>query len=266
MLKKTNQGWTIISEEALENFVYIHLHVLLDLKPLKCQYTVNGEICDILALGRLGELVILELKNSEDRYVVQQLTRYYANLIEKKPLQDEVNYNLPIRLIAIAPGFHRHNWIDREYSKLEIDFFQFKIVDSEEKIYFNIDGLNEQRTVEMKFPEHKSLENSQVEENWQERVHRILYEYVRIRHGSKLGLLDLTPEELSRVTSLPKSKGAKIFKIILQELTEKGNNKQVSVRVTSSIKVGEFRWWVRHNIPTATGVITPSGQGWRWRS
>lgn len=264
MLRKSGKHWKFLSEEALENFVYIHLCVLLDLKPFKRQYTVNREICDILALGKSGELVILELKNSEDRYVVQQLTRYYANLVEKRPLPDTINYNLPVRLIAIAPKFHRHNWIDREYSKLDVEFLQFEIVDREQNKSFKLKGLNTEKSVEIKFSEQKNSATSQAEEKLEERVHRILYEYVRIRQGSKLGLIDLTPEELSQVSDRSNSKGAKTFKIILRELTEKGNYKQVSVRVPSTIKVREFRWWIRNNIPTAKGIITPSGGGWRW--
>jgi RecB family endonuclease NucS len=42
-------------------------------------------VCDILAIDAQHQLHILELKNSEDRYLIQQLTRYYANLQEVKP-------------------------------------------------------------------------------------------------------------------------------------------------------------------------------------
>jgi RecB family endonuclease NucS len=52
-------------------------------------------------------LVVLELKNGEDRYVVQQLTRYYDALLEHKPFADRVDYDRPVRLIAITPKFHR---------------------------------------------------------------------------------------------------------------------------------------------------------------
>ncbi|MBC6435444.1 hypothetical protein FM036_38660 [Nostoc sp. HG1] len=55
------------------------------------------------------QLVVLELKNAEDRYIVQQLTRYYDALKEVKPLEDEIDYQQPISLIAIKPNFHRDN-------------------------------------------------------------------------------------------------------------------------------------------------------------
>ncbi|MBC6435548.1 DUF91 domain-containing protein [Nostoc sp. HG1] len=66
---------------------------------------VNGQICDILALRENKQLVVLELKNAEDRYIVQQLTRYYDALKEVKPLEDEIDYQQPISLIAIKPNF-----------------------------------------------------------------------------------------------------------------------------------------------------------------
>ncbi|MFN8903611.1 MAG: endonuclease NucS domain-containing protein, partial [Pseudanabaena sp.] len=95
--------------------------------PLKQQYISNGEICDILAVDDDKGLVILELKNVEDRYLIQQLTRYYANLLEEKPFSQEVDYSRPVRLIAIAPNYHRHNLIDRNHSRLNFELFQFSV-------------------------------------------------------------------------------------------------------------------------------------------
>jgi len=42
------------------------------------QHYINGNYCNILALGEQRNLVIIELKNDDDRYVVQQITRYYS--------------------------------------------------------------------------------------------------------------------------------------------------------------------------------------------
>jgi hypothetical protein len=53
---------------------------------------------------------------------VSQLTRYYESLLRLKPFQSEVNYDLPIHLVAVAPTFHRHNWVDKAHSKLVIEF------------------------------------------------------------------------------------------------------------------------------------------------
>ncbi|HEY9749677.1 MAG TPA: hypothetical protein V6C63_13415, partial [Allocoleopsis sp.] len=91
----------------------------------------SGEICDILAVDDHQGLAILELKNVEDRYLIQQLTRYYANLVEEQPFQQDIDYSRPIRLIAIAPSYHRHNVVDSEYSKLEFELLQFSVIKDE---------------------------------------------------------------------------------------------------------------------------------------
>ncbi|HEY9815019.1 MAG TPA: endonuclease NucS domain-containing protein, partial [Candidatus Obscuribacterales bacterium] len=91
-LHKTPSGWGFISEAALEKFIWTNLKQLFGVIPLKQQYVSNGEICDILAVDDDKGLVILELKNVEDRYLIQQLTRYYANLLEEKPFSQEVDY------------------------------------------------------------------------------------------------------------------------------------------------------------------------------
>jgi RecB family endonuclease NucS len=84
-LRKTGAGWEFESEEALESFVEIHLQDLLGLTIIKRQYTINEQRCDIIAVDEQRRLVVLELKNCEDRYIVQQLTRYYDVLRETKP-------------------------------------------------------------------------------------------------------------------------------------------------------------------------------------
>lgn len=118
-LRKTGQGWEFSSEAALEDFVWANLKQLLGLVPLERQYSVKGEVCDILAIDNNQKLVVIELKNTEDRYLVQQLTRYYDNLLEKKPFKEQLDYEEPVRLVAVAPSFHKHNLIDRKYNKLE---------------------------------------------------------------------------------------------------------------------------------------------------
>ncbi|MEO0374488.1 MAG: recombinase RecB [Cyanobacteria bacterium P01_A01_bin.17] len=131
-LRKVSEGWEFSSELALEDFIWERLEDLLQLRPFQRQYAVIGEICDILALTPEQQLVILELKNTEDRYIIQQLTRYYANLLEEKPFTDTIDYKKPIRLIAIAPTFHRHNYIDRQYSRLTFEFIQVKVIQTDQ--------------------------------------------------------------------------------------------------------------------------------------
>jgi RecB family endonuclease NucS len=130
-IRKALSGWVFGSEALLEDFVWSNLQPLFGLTPLKRQYYCNNEVSDILAIDDRGGLVILELKNVEDRYLIQQLTRYYANLLEEKPFSQEIDYSLPPRLIAIAPNYHRHNLIDKNHSRLDFELFRFSITGDE---------------------------------------------------------------------------------------------------------------------------------------
>jgi RecB family endonuclease NucS len=140
-LHKTSHGWGFTSEAALENFIWENLTQLFGLKPLKRQHNSCGEICDILAVDENKRLVILELKNAEDRYLIQQLTRYHANLLEEKPFSTEIDYSRPTRLVAIAPSYHRHNLIDKEHSRLYFELLQFSVEKDEDVFSLVINGL-----------------------------------------------------------------------------------------------------------------------------
>ena len=141
-LKKTGSGWEFANEEALEDFVEVHLQSLLGLTVIKRQFTVNEQRCDIIAVDENKRLVVLELKNGEDRYVVQQLTRYYDALLDHKPFADRVDYDLPVRLIAIAPKFHRDNFTDRKYHGLFFQFLQFAIVLSDDNLNLQLKDVD----------------------------------------------------------------------------------------------------------------------------
>lgn len=65
-LRKTGTGWEFVSEEAVEDFVEAHLESLLGLTLIKRQFTVNEQRCDIIAVDENKQLVVVELKNSED--------------------------------------------------------------------------------------------------------------------------------------------------------------------------------------------------------
>jgi RecB family endonuclease NucS len=157
-LKKTGERWDFPSEAVLEDFAWANLPQLLGLTPLKRQYSINNQFCDILALGKNKQLVVLELKNTEDRYIVQQLTRYYHALLEEKPLFEEINYEQAIRLIAIAPSFHRNNYTDRKYNHLSIEFLQFQLLTDNDKCYVQIKDLDNEKVsqVEILYQEKPS--------------------------------------------------------------------------------------------------------------
>ena len=141
-LRQTGQRWEFESEATLEDFVWGNLKKLLNLTPLKRQYYVKGQICDIIAADKNKRLVILELKNGEDRYIVQQLTRYYDALLEGKPFQEDIDYGQPVHLIAITPSFHKDNLIDRKYNHLSIDFLKFEILTDNNNLYFHFKNID----------------------------------------------------------------------------------------------------------------------------
>jgi RecB family endonuclease NucS len=151
-LRKTGSGWEFANEEALEDFVEVHLQSLLSLTVIKRQFTVNEQRCDIIAVDENKRLVVLELKNGEDRYVVQQLTRYYDALLEHKPFADRVDYAQPVRLIAIAPKFHRDNFTDRKYHGLFFQFLQLAVIQNQEKFYLHLKDIDTQETAQIEIP------------------------------------------------------------------------------------------------------------------
>lgn len=144
MISKTLDGWKFVSEAALEKFIWTNLQELLGITPFKQQHSCNGEISDILAIDNNQRLAIIELKNIEDRYIIQQLTRYYANFLVEKPFPQEIDYSLPVRLIAIAPNYHRHNLIDREHSSISFELFQFLITSHNQNFDFLLQELGQE--------------------------------------------------------------------------------------------------------------------------
>jgi len=114
-------------ESDLEELLWQNLDHLNNLIPLAQQHYVGGQYCDILAIDANKRLHIIELKIYEDRYVIQQLTRYYDALIKEKSFQDKIDYSQPIKLIAILPTIHRDNLIDIKYSRLNFDLLTYKI-------------------------------------------------------------------------------------------------------------------------------------------
>jgi hypothetical protein len=125
------------SEIVLENFIWDNLNSLLRLTPLKRQYWMPGQYHDILGLSE-DQLSIIELKNQQDRYVTHQITRYFHSIKESQPFSEKVNYSKPIRLIVIAPSFHEDNFVQRKYTSLNIDFFQFNIIEENGENYFEL--------------------------------------------------------------------------------------------------------------------------------
>lgn len=272
ILKKVDGDWQFASENNLEDFVWANLNSLFGLSPLKRQYTVYGDICDILALDENSRLVILELKNVEDRYIVQQLTRYYHSLLQEKPLQQQINYQLPIRLIAVAPRFHRHNWIDREYHKLSFEFMSFTISQQQNDIYLQLTDLDTKKVSQVKIIDVYFVKKVKVSQSngivftetggvtYTKAVNDILSYYVLVKNAYKLGVPELESTEIERLNNQGyPAKVTKVFKIRVEEKRAKTGFREVSIRVPSSIRVWEFTLWVSERVPTVIGIITPTG-------
>jgi RecB family endonuclease NucS len=157
-LHKNSGSWEFASEAALEKFFWANLQDIFDFTPLKQQYASGGEICDILAIGKSRELVILELKNTEDRYLIQQLTRYCANLLEERPFSQEIDYSQPVRLIGIAPSYHRHNLIDRDHSRLSFELLEFSVIEDNSTFFFVLNQTGGEASSERIFIPYQPIE------------------------------------------------------------------------------------------------------------
>lgn len=127
MLIEKDGQWQFESEATFERLLWQNLEEWLNFQPLARQLRMCGEPCDIIARSSKGKPVILELKNEEDRYVVQQLTRYYHNFLEERPDLPQLDASKAPRLVAIAPSLHRHNFIDRLYHRLTVELWTFHI-------------------------------------------------------------------------------------------------------------------------------------------
>lgn len=145
-LKQFGCEWRFDKESEFEDFMWRNLEELLQIKPFKRQYYVKGQFCDILGTGQNKELVILELKINEDRYIVQQLTRYYDAIVEEKPFATEIDYSQKIKLIGIVPSVHKDSCIDVKYNILDIVFMCFSLQEINKKLYFQLkDNLSNSR-------------------------------------------------------------------------------------------------------------------------
>ena len=191
-LQKTNKGWDFINEWQLEDFVWNNMQEIFELDPLARQFSIKGEICDILAIRKNGQLVIIELKNVEDRYVINQLTRYYDNLLEEKPFQDKVDYHQEILLFAICPSFHRHNFIDQKHSQLKFSLFCFSIFDKSDEFYFSLSQINEDSEI-------KTIKINYTEPKYQNQTNENIPEPPKIL---LTWLNGLTPKELENIRAI----------------------------------------------------------------
>lgn len=274
IIKKKDGSFNFKSETELENFVYIHLDRLLNLSPIARQYRIGTEICDIVATDSHGNISIIELKNTEDRYIVQQLTRYYHGLMESKPKIDGINYCQPTKLIAIAPSFHTHNFIDKKYLTLNIDFFTFDLVadrtngnlflnltdvETEDKYVVQIPDINRSKVADLPEPAKVEIDRNAT----------IDY-YLRLNYSSQLKIAPLSPDKFREGSEKYKSKCTKPFKVAF-EFNSYGESKTtkkstIIVKLPSKTRLGDFYLWCCKNLDGGIEAskakdshITPAG-------
>lgn len=135
-LVKNGMNWNFKSEIELENFVWFNLEKLFNLVPIKKQYHIEGLYCDIIAKTHSDQLVVIELKIVQDRYIVQQLTRYFDYLKNHRTLVNLIDFDLPVKLIGILPSIHSDNLIDIKYHCLVFELYQYHIKLDQDKFYF----------------------------------------------------------------------------------------------------------------------------------
>lgn len=145
--------WQFPDEQTLEETVWSHLGSLFSLNVLSRQFIIQNQICDLLAIDGRGQLVILELKNVEDRYILPQLTRYYHAVVQEQPFAERVDYTLPVRLVAIAPTFHAHTLIDREYSRLDVELWTFRLIADGDSLWLELKQWESDQTPQVKVPD-----------------------------------------------------------------------------------------------------------------
>ncbi len=98
--------------------------------------------------------------------MVQQLTRYYDSLLHNRPFSEQINYSLPIRLLAISSIFHAHNFIDQKYHRLSIEFWQFKITKNDLSYWLHIENLERKisSSIEIPLDFHSCLKVTETED------------------------------------------------------------------------------------------------------
>jgi len=141
-LIQANGQWCFVNESELENFVWENLQTALGLTPIKRQFSLGGQFIDILAVDEERNLAIIELKNTEDRHIIQQLTRYYDLIISADEVLPEFSGDKKIRLIGILPNIHPFNELDCKYHRLEFELLEFSIIAENEKFYWNLEALD----------------------------------------------------------------------------------------------------------------------------
>jgi hypothetical protein len=140
------------TERQLENFFCDVVISKLGLKFLANQYVCKNGICDILAKGNNNQLIIIELKNTKDSHIIEQITAYFDALENEKPFSDRVDYSQTIELITVCPAYSdRARYIMSHISNLKAIYYELKL--QEESLKFTLfDWLSKSELVSIQIP------------------------------------------------------------------------------------------------------------------
>ena len=109
MLKQSKGKFLFKSEALLEEFIWLHLESLLNIRGIKKQHIINKENrSDIMAVNSLGQLVIIELKKGGGTGCIDQLVRYKKHLMDEQTKVKEfldIDFSKEFLTIAIASSF-----------------------------------------------------------------------------------------------------------------------------------------------------------------
>jgi hypothetical protein len=126
------------TERHLEWFFWDTVLIEMGLKPLANQYSCREGICDILAKGTDNQLIILELKNTQDSHVIEQITAYFDDLKVEKPFSEEIDYTRPIELYTVCPRYSSRTSQVLKYHKLDFTILTFNVISFNQGFRFTL--------------------------------------------------------------------------------------------------------------------------------
>lgn len=121
-----------ITEEDLESYIFKNLEKIeKGLRPIKRQYEINNGRIDILARDNDNNLVIIELKITDDKGLIWQ-AMYYPIALKHKEKTDK------IRVITICPNYPDYIKIPlKQIEQVEMFQYEINIINNKiEEIYF----------------------------------------------------------------------------------------------------------------------------------
>jgi hypothetical protein len=66
---------------------------------------------------------------------------------------EEIDYGQPVRLVTIAPSFHKDNLTDRKYHKLFLEFLQFEIIGTGKNLNLHLKDIDTDKVTKVKIPQ-----------------------------------------------------------------------------------------------------------------